>query len=163
MICSPGWTARLRRAVRRWDVPLLLEAYAVLLAVDLGVRFLGLLPVWRLIRARFRPPGRRGPPEEGTVVGLQQLLRCAGRNHLYPMKCLPQALALAWLLGRRGVAAELRFGARKHHDALQAHAWLCCSGKALNPWDNAWEPFQGLGDPTFTTGRLQDRSGEPER
>jgi hypothetical protein len=40
------------------------------------------------------------------------------------LSCLPQSLAVLWLLRRRGVAAELRFGAKLDQHALAAHAWV---------------------------------------
>ena len=55
----------------------------------------------------------------------------AARHHLYPMRCLPQALCLRWLLGRHGIAAELRIGvARRAASCGPTPGW---SARAV-PW-----------------------------
>jgi hypothetical protein len=54
------------------------------------------------------------------------------RGALYvPFKavCLPQAMAARIMLGRRGVASALHFGAAKGETKpLDAHAWLDAAG-----------------------------------
>jgi len=46
--------------------------------------------------------------------------------------CLTRALALQIWLGRRGQAAELRFGVARGAEApLDAHAWLESAGRIL--------------------------------
>ena len=46
--------------------------------------------------------------------------------------CLPQALAVRYLLNRQGLDARLRFGvARAEEGAFQAHAWVELDGKIL--------------------------------
>jgi hypothetical protein len=42
------------------------------------------------------------------------------------MTCLRRSLALQWLLRRRGIDTELRFGVRRvaGDPGLEAHAWL---------------------------------------
>ena len=43
--------------------------------------------------------------------------------------CLPQAMAARIMLGRRGVASVLHFGAAKGKDRpIDAHAWLDAAG-----------------------------------
>ncbi len=46
--------------------------------------------------------------------------------------CLPRSMTLWWMLGRRGIASELRIGVRKEADIFTAHAWLECQGIVLN-------------------------------
>src|SRR3954466_8292588 len=99
-------TAKAWRAGRRRDLPLVLRAYLALLLADLGVRSLGVMPVWGRIRRRLRP-AESGGPDGAELARLHRAVACAARNHLYPMRCLPQSLALAWLLARRGLAVEL--------------------------------------------------------
>ena len=60
-----------------------------------------------------------------------RLVGLAARYHLYDMTCLPQALTLQWLLGRRGVATELRIGVRRDSGNLAAHAWLEHAGRPI--------------------------------
>ena len=46
--------------------------------------------------------------------------------------CLEQSLVLCWLLRRRGIAADLRIGARKDSDRFEAHAWVELNSQVLN-------------------------------
>jgi hypothetical protein len=55
----------------------------------------------------------------------------AARHHLYPMRCLPQALCLRRLLGRHGIAAELKIGVARQDGELAAHAWVECEGRPV--------------------------------
>ena len=46
--------------------------------------------------------------------------------------CLEKSLCLWWLLGRQGIACELRIGARKLDSKFEAHAWVERDGAALS-------------------------------
>ena len=46
--------------------------------------------------------------------------------------CLEKSLALWWLLGRQGIASQLRIGARKLNNKFEAHAWVERDGAALS-------------------------------
>jgi len=46
--------------------------------------------------------------------------------------CLRQSLVVWFLLRRRGLPAELRIGARKVEDRLEAHAWVESNGLCLD-------------------------------
>jgi hypothetical protein len=54
--------------------------------------------------------------------------RSVGRMHArlpWENKCLPQALAAAWMLKRRAIPATIYFGVRKtEEEGLKAHAWV---------------------------------------
>jgi hypothetical protein len=45
--------------------------------------------------------------------------------------CLVQALATAWLLRRRGIAAHLHFGVCRADGSLGGHAWLEAGGRIV--------------------------------
>jgi hypothetical protein len=121
---------RLRRLSRE-EARALVHAWWLLLAVDLGLR---LLPFSRL-EGWFAPEPREGPaagpPDETAVPRLVWATTAAARHHLYPMRCLPQALCLRWLLGRLGIAAELRIGVERRRGDLRAHAWVECDGRPV--------------------------------
>lgn len=59
------------------------------------------------------------------------MVQAAARRTLGGATCLEQSLALWWLLGRRGIASELRVGVRKDGEKFEAHAWVECCGVAL--------------------------------
>ena len=63
----------------------------------------------------------------GQLSVAQHLLRLIGwasRFHLLSMTCLVQSLTLRWMLGRRGIASELKIGAMKTQAGIHAHAWV---------------------------------------
>ncbi len=51
----------------------------------------------------------------------------------FPAVCLPQAMALQWMLRRRGVSSRLVFGARRKAEdrELNFHAWLTVGGECV--------------------------------
>ena len=61
-----------------------------------------------------------------------RMVRAAVRHSWAHPTCLQESLVLWWLLGRQGVASELRVGVRKHESKFEAHAWVECDGVALN-------------------------------
>jgi len=61
-----------------------------------------------------------------------RMVNAAIRHVWRASTCLEKSLALWWLLGRRGIASELRIGARKLEGKFEAHAWVERDGLALN-------------------------------
>lgn len=57
--------------------------------------------------------------------------RVIGRRLLGDKPCLTQALVVRWLLGRRGLAADLRIGVTKQEGRLMAHAWIEYEGRII--------------------------------
>jgi hypothetical protein len=68
-----------------------------------------------------------------------RMVRAAARRTLGSPACLEQSLALWWVLGRQGIASNVRIGTRKTEQKFEAHAWVECDGAALN---EAEEPHQ---------------------
>jgi Transglutaminase-like superfamily len=64
-----------------------------------------------------------------TVRMVRTAVRHAGLGH---PTCLEESMALWWLLGRQGIASELRIGVRKHSEKFEAHAWVERDRTALN-------------------------------
>jgi hypothetical protein len=66
----------------------------------------------------------------------------AARRLPWPVKCLPQSMALSWLLRHAGIAHKLVFAARPpgHRDGSDdLHAWIDVDGKIVlgdlpGPW-----------------------------
>jgi hypothetical protein len=111
------------------DWVLLAQAWGLLLLVDLALR---LLPFTRVRDAAAKVRGR-GPADRSEMERVQRIVGMAAGNHIYPMPCLRRALVVQWLLGRRGVKTDLRFGVRRGAGALNAHAWLEREGVPLEP------------------------------
>jgi hypothetical protein len=116
-----------------------LRAWAVLLAADLGLR---LLPFRRL--ESLLTPRPRGEEDEGAVGRLVWATAAAARHHLYPMRCLPRALCLRWLLGRHGIRADLRIGVARHEARLDAHAWVEREGRPVGEGPGVADRFAPL-------------------
>lgn len=128
----------------RWA---LLRAWWMLLIVDLGLR---LLPFARLERWLAPRPGRPGGAvaEPALVERLVWATRAAARHHLYPMRCLPRALCLRWLLGRRGIETSLRIGVSKRRGDLVAHAWVERNGRPVGDLEDVRDRFAPLRRPS---------------
>jgi Transglutaminase-like superfamily len=82
--------------------------------------------------------------ESARIVARMEAI--AARNLLFRPSCLERSLVLWWLLRRRGIPAELRIGARKDAQKLEAHAWVECCGTIVNQPDGThlhFTPFDG--------------------
>jgi hypothetical protein len=117
------------------------RAWAFLLAVDLGLRAFPFPLVDRRLTPRVSGVST-GEPAVGRLVWATE---AAARHHLYPMRCLPKALCLRWLLGRHGIAAELRIGVARQGGELAAHAWVERQGRPVGGSPGVGERFSSLG------------------
>ena len=127
------------------DWLLLLQAWWLLLVVDLGLRALSFprLQAW----AAGNAPDRAAPTPANvgeTIRMANHMVKLASRNHLYPMTCLRRSLTMQRLLARRGVATELRFGVQKEAGQLQAHAWLEHAGTPIGEPETLSERYATL-------------------
>jgi hypothetical protein len=104
---------------------------AVLLAPGfaLALRLLGLRPFRALIGAGH---GSSGPNDMAVARELGEAVNTAARFSIVPVSCLARSLLLKWWLQRRGIAADLRLGARRVEGRLDAHAWVECQGSPVN-------------------------------
>jgi len=59
------------------------------------------------------------------------MVLAAARRSLVGVSCLERSLVLWWLLGRQGIASQLRIGVRTDNQKFAAHAWVECQGLAL--------------------------------
>ena len=107
-----------------------------------GAAFIGHTPVRQLPRRAAR------------------IVRKVARHVPFPAVCLPQAMALQWMLRRRGIASRLIFGARRKAEGtgLDFHAWLTVGGKCVIGAGEietyaALPPFDGAGPRPGRTGQ----------
>lgn len=86
-----------------------------------------------------------GEADNGDEVDhMARIVSIAGRNHLIKMSCLRRALVLQWLLRRRGIQTQLRFGVRTQGNDLQAHAWLEKDGILISEPELVHERYSTL-------------------
>jgi hypothetical protein len=106
------------------------QVILALLAVKAMLVVLGLARALRLLESRLDElDGDVQPPRPMLEEFARTTARIAG---LMPgrMECLEQSLALWYMLRRRGVAAELKFGMRQF--PFTAHAWVTYRNEPLN-------------------------------
>ena len=129
------------------------QALLLLPALALGLRLLGLrrTQAWLL---RFSRPGASPVQPIPDAQRLAYLVRAAAAHGPYRATCLPQALAVWWLLRRHGLSGDLRIGVRKAAGQFEAHAWVEYQGLVLNDRPDVAQHFAPI---TPTTGLPQGR------
>lgn len=63
-------------------------------------------------------------PEIELGRAAERRVSAAARHLPLGTSCLDRSIALWWMLRRRGLAGELRIGARKREARFEAHAWV---------------------------------------
>ena len=119
MMTLAGRLRRLSSAERR----LLAEAT---IALALSAMVIAVLP-FRLVASLARPcvqdQARLHEREQAIRAVRWAILACA-RRVPWRAKCLEQAFAAQWMLGRRSVHAVIHYGIANGADGLAAHAWV---------------------------------------
>lgn len=113
-----------------------LEAAAGLAATWVGLRVAGFRR-WKELLGRLAPrlvldAGVFDVSLDETARQIVRMEQAAARHLFFGTNCLEQSLVLWWLLRIRGIAAELRIGARKEENCFEAHAWVEFHGAILN-------------------------------
>lgn len=106
----------------------LIRALVWLPVIALQLRLRGFDAASRGARSINAAPDGRAPDPRATA----RLVATAARHGLHRGNCLSQSLTLQRLLARDGIAAELRIGARRAGERLEAHAWVEHEGQPLN-------------------------------
>ncbi|MGI9066671.1 MAG: lasso peptide biosynthesis B2 protein [Pyrinomonadaceae bacterium] len=137
------------------------QSLLMLPATALSIKVLG-VQRWQNALARLTQKGNRSsahnshnsdssdssaPVRIKEAREIARLVRAAANHSLYRANCLEQSLVLWSLLKRSGLDSQIRFGARKEENELQAHAWIECLGVALNEdrgVEERYAPFGGV-------------------
>lgn len=112
----------------------LLQAFLALPFIGLGLRLMGLRRLQALL-SHWPLKKTRGVPQEQIITVAQaqgRFVQVAVRHGLYRPTCLPQSLALWWLLRCHGIETDLRVGVKPGANGLEAHAWVELQGQPLN-------------------------------
>jgi hypothetical protein len=132
----------------------LLEALLVLPVILLALRLFGFRRCQAVLNSLA--PRRMDVPEGDAAATVEKarlvarMVRAAGVYGPCHATCLPESLALWWMLRRRRIPAELRIGVRKDAERFEAHAWVDLAGTVLNDTDDVHQRFAAF-----------DRSGSP--
>lgn len=96
-----------------------------------------------------RLANRRNPPIDATreMAQVSRMVAVAASHGLYRANCLRQALAVWWLLERRGIVTTLMMGVRKDEQGFAAHAWVECCGQVLIGGSDARQHYHVMGRP----------------
>jgi len=127
---------RLRR-FRALELPaqsLFLRAIFLLPIVALSQRWRGFRGTQAMLERLLSNGGPSQDPAEADrrAALTAHMVGVADRSGLGHPSCLAKSLTLWWLLGRQGIAADLRIGIRKENEKMEAHAWVERNGTALN-------------------------------
>jgi Transglutaminase-like superfamily len=124
---------------------IVLEAAAVLLVTRVGLRAAGFAR-WKAALASLTPATvatrASGRAEIEIARAIARWETAAARHLPFPANCLDRSMTLWWLLRRRGIAADLRIGARKESGRFEAHAWVELGGEALDDAGGEHRHFQ---------------------
>ena len=107
-----------------------LEAAFALLVARILVQYVP-MRFWRYhvdTSADSTPAPLRVPRKVGWIV------RKVARRLPFRARCLPQAMAVQWMLRRRAIRSRLVFGARRGtapKTTLEFHAWLIAGGECV--------------------------------
>jgi hypothetical protein len=143
-------------ALSRGERRLLIEAFLLLPAVHLGLRFLGYSRLLRLIEA-WMPL----PVSAGVAAGQDRLMRArkiaqmvsiAASRGVYRATCLRRSLGLLWFLRRESIESRVHFGVRRSGGRLEAHAWVECNGTVINDAPDVHERYPRLQETLPATG-----------
>jgi len=127
-----------------------LQAAAALAATRVGLRLAG-FQRWKAVLVWLAPqnaaPARSPAPAQiATARDVARIQEAVSRHLIFHASCLEQSLVLWWLLGKRGIPASLRIGARKEAGRFEAHAWVELGSVVLNDSGEAhlhFAPFDG--------------------
>lgn len=103
---------------------LFLQAWLALAGIDLGLRLISLPRLQSLLDGPLLFATDPVEQPDDYISRAARMVDLAARHHFGPKACLSRALALLWMLKRKGISASLRIGVRKVGDTLKAHAWL---------------------------------------
>lgn len=140
---------RLRRfrAMSGREQRLFLRAAALLPSLSMSLRIVGFVRTQQTLQFLLRGETSGGLPAEERAIRVAATVRMVHAAAQYGVgrpTCLERSLALWWLLGHQGIAAQLRIGARKVREKFEAHAWVECGGVAVSEPDEPHRHFEAF-------------------
>lgn len=143
------------QALSGWERWMLLNALLALPITAAALQLIG-LNQWRSLMAKTAGAKSAKNPLDNTQQAneagrVARVVSVASRHGVYRPNCLQQSLVLWWLLKRRNIASEIRFGARKEERELAAHAWVEFDRLVLNDARDVSHRFTPFSHTRMTT------------
>ena len=112
--------------------------------VAIALKTLGLSRVQAALMRLSVPP----PIPSRETSSVVRMVEVAARRGVWHANCLQRSLLLWWLLRRRGIASEIRIGARKPDLASipAFHAWVEVDGHVINDRQDIAEEYASFND-----------------
>jgi len=125
----------------------LIRALCLLPLVTLGLRLKGFKSMQSTLANRL-PVGDVSIDQKALSQAyvIARMVKVAAVHGLCRATCLPQSLVLWWLLQRRGIGSDLRFGVQRAEDRLEAHAWVEVDGVPVNDTEDVRQRFNMFSD-----------------
>ena len=111
------------------------EAMAGILVASAVVRA---IPFRRVMRWT-RLPHERRPADTQSIAEIRRAIQAAARRVPWRALCFEQGLTAAWMLRRRGFAADVHYGAATIAGELKAHVWVRSGGLDVVGCENSNE------------------------
>ena len=147
MSSSLASSCRNLRDLEPWERRWLFIAMLVLPLTAACLRLLGIKRMLQLCQPELR--AARIPAELDPLAYAHRCARLtdiAGNHGPFRATCLPQTLALCWLLRRRGVNAVPRIGINRPPAGFGAHAWAELDNVPLGQTVETYQPLPSLAD-----------------
>jgi hypothetical protein len=118
------------RALEGWERATLIRLTLLLPIVGAGLRLFGFNWMRQFAECGHRhcavakptlPPGQSS---QSYAQRCAELAAVAARHGIYRARCLPQALALCWLLQQKHLPARICIGTKPQTKPFMAHAWV---------------------------------------
>jgi|SRR5438477_8119479 len=126
---------RLRRfsSLPRPAKAIFLRAVFLLPLLTLSLKMRGFQSTLRSLQRSLNAEkyGKTSSASESIVAVTTRMIAAAARHSPIHSTCLERSLSLWWLLGRQGIASQLRIGVRKDGQKFGAHAWVERDGIAI--------------------------------
>lgn len=121
---------------------LFLEAYALMVRIDIGLRRKGFHGLWKRFGSSGKRFGSSGAEDEATVKSVCSPVRAAFRWYRPGAACMQRAMTTFWFLRRRGIQAALCVGVRRH--PFGSHVWVEFNEKVLDDSQRVRETYQTI-------------------
>ncbi len=132
----------------------LLRALVAIPLVSVGLRVWGLERVEGFLERRVRRARKRFVEKPADAIREARAdagwVRAAGRRGVWRPDCLQRSVVLSYLLQRKGIDTEMRFGCRKEDGVLRFHAWLEYKGQVVNDSGDVGEVYQPFPRPMLS-------------